>query len=131
MLRSRKSDGSGARTRPSLEILVCQGLAVAASIWLGLAAAWGFGAPLASGHYGSMGGMGIAAENSLRWRIIGPVPEYVAQQPPPGAYYCHHPWGVFWDLVPLVWLFGHHDWILWLPAVVMSACMPLLLYGIG
>jgi hypothetical protein len=112
-------------------VRVCRALGIAATIWMALVAAWGFAAPLGGGHYGSMGAMGIAAENMLRWHIIGPVTEYVAQAPSPGAYYCHHPWGVFWDLVPLLAIFGHHDWVLWLPAILMSSLLPLLLYRIG
>src|SRR3954465_5905682 len=111
---------------PALVSRVCRALAIAATVWFALAAAWGFGASLGGGHYGAMGSMGIAAENILRWHVIGPVMEYVGQPPPPASYYCHHPFGVFWDLVPLVFLFGHHDWVLWLPALVMSALMPLL-----
>jgi hypothetical protein len=99
--------------------------------WFALAALWGVGGLLGAGHVGSMGGMGAAAENILRWHIWGPVVSYPPSQPSPADYYCHHPWGLFWGLVPLIKIFGHHDWVLWIGAVAMSAATPPLLYSIA
>jgi len=110
---------------------VALGSAVVASVWFALATAWGIAGPLDTGHYAAMGGMGVAAENMLKWHIFGPVLSYAAHPPQPSEYYCHHPFGVFWILVPFVAVFGHHDWVLRMPALLMSSLTPPLLYGIG
>jgi hypothetical protein len=106
-------------------------VATGASVWFALAAAWGMFGPLPVGHYGTMGGEGIIGENMIHWHIWGPVWDYVTSQPPPSAYYCHHPWGGFWIQAVLSAIFGHHNFVLPLPAVLMSAATPPLLYGIG
>ncbi|HZO14647.1 MAG TPA: glycosyltransferase family 39 protein [Polyangiaceae bacterium] len=106
-------------------------LTAVATAWFTLAAAWGlFGPPLA-GHYASSASVGIIAENMLRWHIWGPVWEYTTAPPSPAQYYCHHPWGIFWTTAAFMNIFGRHDFICRLPAVLLSAATPPLLYLLG
>ena len=83
-------------TDGALEARVSRAVALVATVWFALAAAWELFGPLLAGHYASSASVGIIAENMLRWKIAGPVWEYTAARPPPSAYYCHHPWGIFW-----------------------------------
>jgi 4-amino-4-deoxy-L-arabinose transferase-like glycosyltransferase len=102
-----------------------------ASVWFALAAAWELFGPVLAGHYAAAGGMGIMAENMLRWHIAGPVWEYTTTRPSPSLYYCHHPWGTFWTTAALMKVFGRHDFVCRLPAVLLSAATPPLLSAIG
>lgn len=114
-----------------LELRVARAVAIVASTWFALAAGWELFGPLLAGHYASSASMGIIAENMLRWHIPGPVWEYTTTRPGPDAYYCHHPWGIFWTTVPFVKLFGHHDFVCRMPPLLLSAITPPLLYAIG
>ncbi|WP_437903781.1 glycosyltransferase family 39 protein [Sorangium sp. So ce327] len=102
-----------------------------ATAWFALAAAWEMFGPVLAGHYASSASVGIIAENMLRWKIPGPVWEYTASRPPPGMYYCHHPWGIFWTTAAFMKVFGRHDVICRLPAILLSAATPPLLYALG
>jgi 4-amino-4-deoxy-L-arabinose transferase-like glycosyltransferase len=124
---SRALEGAGS----SLAERIAPWVAVVASVWFALAAAWGLFGPIPAGHYGTMGGEGIIGENMVRWHILGPVWDYVSTPPTPAQYYCHHPWGGFWIMGIVSAIFGHHDFVLPLPAVLMSAATPPLLYAIG
>src|SRR5690349_20439884 len=118
-------------SRETLAERIAPWVAAVACSWFALAAAWGLFGPIVAGHYGTMGGEGIIGENMVRWRILGPVWSYVSTHPTPDQYYCHHPWGGFWIQAIFCAIFGHHDFVLPLPAVLMSAFTPPLLYGIG
>ncbi|WP_437973978.1 glycosyltransferase family 39 protein [Sorangium sp. So ce295] len=102
-----------------------------ATAWFALAAAWEMFGPVLAGHYASSASVGIIAENMLRWKIPGPVWEYTASRPAPGMYYCHHPWGIFWTTAAFMKVLGRHDVICRLPAVLLSAATPPLLYALG
>ncbi len=102
-----------------------------ASVWFALVAAWELFGPVLAGHYAAMGGNAIIAENMLRWHIPGPVWEYTAARPSPAMYYCHHPWGIFWETAAAMEVFGRHDFVCRLPAVLLSAATPPLLSAIG
>jgi hypothetical protein len=102
-----------------------------ATAWFLLAAAWECAGPLLAGHYASTASVGIIADNMLRWHIPGPVWEYTATRPPPSAYYCHHPWGIFWTQALFTWLFGRSDLVCRLPPILLSLATPPLLYAIG
>ncbi|WP_437524388.1 glycosyltransferase family 39 protein [Sorangium sp. So ce726] len=102
-----------------------------ATAWFALAAAWEMFGPVLAGHYASSASVGIIAENMLRWQIPGPVWEYTASRPAPGMYYCHHPWGIFWTTAAFMKVLGRHDVICRLPAVLLSAATPPLLYALG
>ncbi|MEJ7729114.1 MAG: glycosyltransferase family 39 protein [Polyangiaceae bacterium] len=102
-----------------------------ATVWFLLAAAWECAGPLLAGHYASTASVGIIADNMLHWRIPGPVWEYTAARPPPSAYYCHHPWGIFWTQALFTWLLGRSDLVCRLPPILLSVATPPLLYAIG
>lgn len=119
-----------ADAHPRIELLarVVAGLA---TLWFAGAAAWEMFGPLASGHWASNAAIGIAAENMWEWKIIGPIANYLVERPTPRSYYCNHPWGIFWTTAPFVKVIGHHAVACRLPAILMSALSPPLLYGIG
>ncbi len=108
-------------------------VAALASVWFLFAAAWGLFAIPGGGHLGSgSAGNVMAAEQILRWHIVYPAWDwYTGTVPPKGDYICHHPFGQYW--VPAVFLlvFGHRDFVVRLPAVLMSTAIPPLLYGIA
>ena len=108
-------------------------VAVLASTWFAFAASWGmFGIP-GGGHIGA-GGAGnvMAAEQMIKWKIIYPAWDwYSGVRPVEGNYLCHHPFGQYYVPAVLYWLFGHHDVLVHLPATLMSAAIPPMLYGIG
>ena len=120
-----------ARTPPIDRI--ARWVAIAASSWFAFAAAWGmFGIP-GGGHIDA-GGAGnvMAGEQMIRWRILYPAwGWYTGSRPTPPGYLCHHPFGQYYVPAALYAIFGHHDVLVHLPAVLMSAAIPPLLYGIG
>jgi 4-amino-4-deoxy-L-arabinose transferase-like glycosyltransferase len=99
-----------------------------ACVFFALAAGWGIGGPIGAGHYAAMTSEGIMAENMWRYHILGPVWWYPDRIPTPADYYCHHPWGLFYITAILYKLLGHRDFILPLPALVMSTATPVLIY---
>ncbi len=109
-------------------------VAMVASVWFAFTAVWGmFGIP-GGGHIGAgSAGNVMAAEQIVRWRTIYPLWRwYESAWPDPRAEaLCHHPFGQYWVPAFLYWLFGHRDFIVHLPAALMSAAMPPLLYGIA
>ncbi|UQA58946.1 ArnT family glycosyltransferase [Polyangium aurulentum] len=113
------------------EARIARVVTVVATAWFALAAAWEMFGPLLAGHYASSASMGIIAENMLRWGIVGPVWEYTTTKPTPDMYYCHHPWGIFWVTTAFMKIFGRHDFVCRLPAIVLSAATPPLLAALG
>jgi hypothetical protein len=109
-------------------------ITVAASVWFAFAAGWGmFGIP-AAGHIGAgSAGNVMAAEQSVKWRTLYPLWDWYGRDRPDihMAALCHHPFGQYWIPAFLYWIFGHHDFIVHLPAFLMSAAIPPLLYGIA
>jgi 4-amino-4-deoxy-L-arabinose transferase-like glycosyltransferase len=124
-------DHEGLPAADPRELRVARIVTAAATAWFVIAAAWELFGPILAGHYAAMGGMGIIAENVLRWHIPGPVWEYTTRKPGPELYYCHHPWGTFWTTALLVKLFGRHDVVCRLPAILLSAATPPLLHAVG
>jgi len=108
-------------------------LGIFASIWFAFTAWWGEGQIPAGGHIG--GGAAattMLAEASIRWRTIYPLFDwYASKNPYPGAAYCHHPFGQYWASSIALLLFGHRDFVVELPAAVMSTLTVPLLYKIG
>ncbi|MGO9833354.1 MAG: ArnT family glycosyltransferase [Polyangiaceae bacterium] len=106
-------------------------VAAAASVWFAFAAAWGLFASVNKGHNGSgSSGTLLMAEVILRWHTLYPSwALYGLTHPTPADYYTHHPFGVFYLAVPFLAVIGHHDCLVRLPAVLMSAATPPLLYG--
>ena len=124
-------DADGLPIVPAIEERVARAVAMAATLFFVACACWEIGGPLLAGHYASSASLGIIAENMWKWGIVGPVWEYTAARPPPSAYYCHHPWGIFWTTALLMKVFGRHDFVCRLAPVLLSAATPPLLYGIG
>lgn len=112
---------------------IARGVALTASVFFALAAAWGSFGMLLGGHIGAgHSAVAMMAERIVEWKT--PYPSfgwYAPTAPTKGDYYCHHPFGMYWLEVPLLWLFGHRDFVVPLPAVLMSAATPPLLFGIG
>jgi len=102
-----------------------------ATLFIATVGLWEISGPFGAGHYSAATAVATAGENMLRFHILAPVASYVAGPPAPADYYCHHPFGVFWTAASFVGLFGHHAWVCRLPAVLMSAAMPRLVYGAG
>jgi 4-amino-4-deoxy-L-arabinose transferase-like glycosyltransferase len=131
-LRDPLPIGPDGRPEASIaETRLAFGVALAASLFFALAAAWELFGPLLAGHYASSASMGIIAENMRRHGIAGPVWEYTSAPPTPAQYYCHHPWGIFWTTTGFFALFGRHDFVCRLPAVLLSAATPPLLHALG
>ena len=124
-------DPDGLPIAPEIEERVARIAAWIASVFFLACAAWEIAGPLLAGHYASSASVGIIAENMWKWRILGPVWEYTAARPGPEAYYCHHPWGIFWTTALLMKVLGRHDFVCRLAPVLLSAATPPLLYGIG
>jgi hypothetical protein len=106
---------------------------VAASVWFAFAAGWGlFGIP-GDGHIGAgSAGNVMAAESIVRWKILYPAFDPLnGAAPAKSTYLCHHPFGQYYIPALFLWLFGHRDFVVHLPAALMSAAMPPMLYGIG
>ena len=119
--------------RRPLSDRVALGVVVVATAWFACSALWGmFGLP-GGGHLGSGTIASIASSEAiLRWKIPWPSWDwYSATPPPPSTYACHHPYGVFYLPLPLLWLLGHHDYVLALPGAMLSTLSPPLLYGIA
>ncbi|HEY4013504.1 MAG TPA: glycosyltransferase family 39 protein [Polyangiaceae bacterium] len=101
--------------------------------WFAFAAFWGLFRIPASGHLGAGStAQSMAAEQIVRWHILYPAWDwYLDVEPPKSVYICHHPFLQYYVPAIFVWLFGHKDFIVGLPAALMSTAIPLLLYGIG
>ncbi|WP_438015360.1 glycosyltransferase family 39 protein [Sorangium sp. So ce315] len=127
----RPTDLRGLPRASRLESRAALAVTAIATAWFALAAAWEMFGPILAGHYASSAGVGIIAENMLRWKIAGPVWEYTASRPPPEMYYCHHPWGIFWTTAGFMQVLGRHDVVCRLPAILLSAATPPLLHAIG
>lgn len=126
--RMRSEGRSHASPRLSSVEAVARALAIIGCVFFALSACWGIGGLIGAGHYAAMSSYGIIADNMLRWGTVGPVWDYVASPPSRADWYCHHPFGTFWTSTALRALLGRHDWLLPLPAVLMSAATPPLLY---
>jgi hypothetical protein len=87
----------------------------------------------AAGHLGAgNAGTFMAAEQMIRWHILYPARSwYTGIRPEGAALMCHHPYGQYYVPAALYWLFGHHDYLIHVPAVLTSAAIPPLLYGIA
>jgi hypothetical protein len=86
------------------------------------------GAPFAAGHYAASSAVALAGENMWHHGVLAPVARVLNGAPTNSDFYCHHPFGIFYTAAIFSALFGHHDWVARLPAVLMSTAMPWLLY---
>src|SRR5437763_15466478 len=103
--------------RPSAE-LVGGVLSAAAVLWVFLVAVWGVNATFPEGHFASEANIGIAGLQMNRWGILYPAFPLTDHPPPASTYYMHHPLGIFWMAGLLIKIFGAHNWVLRLPAIV-------------
>jgi hypothetical protein len=79
----------------------------------------GIDAPFAGGHFASSAGIGVCADNMWRLHTFLPVLGYLdGSGIATSSYYMHHPLGVFWTVAALGKVFGFHNWVLRLPAVI-------------
>lgn len=115
----------------ALEVRVSRIAAAIATAWMALVASWEMLGPVLAGHWAAAASMGIIAENMLRWGIVGPVWDYTETRPGPEMFYCHHPWGIFWVTAFFMKIFGRHDVVCRLPAIVLSTLTPAILYALG
>ncbi len=102
-------------------------------MWFAFCAFWGIAAMPTAGHLGAGSAVStMIAEASLQWHTVYPLWDwYRVVDPYPAAVYTHHPFGVYWMSAVFVKLLGHRDIVCNLPAAMMSASMPPLLYRIG
>lgn len=108
-------------------------VALGACVWFAFAAAWGMFQIPGAGHinagscatsgFSEVIARGLSAYPSNQWYLPG--------KPAPVSYYCHHPLGVYWLSALCDALFGHRDFVVHLPPVLLSFAIPPLLYGIG
>jgi len=67
----------------------------------------------------------------IRWHSLYPGRSwYTGIRPEGAALMCHHPYGQYYVPAILFLLFGHHDALIHLPAVLLSTAIPPLLYAI-
>src|SRR5262245_11070361 len=130
-LSARFDDGEGLPAAPRDVELGARIVTLLSTLFVAGVAFWEIGAPFGAGHYAAATAVTTGGENMLRFGIIGAVPRYLPDPPAPADYYCHHPWGIFWTAALFVGVFGHHDFVCRLPAVLMTSAMPFLLYGAG
>lgn len=124
-------DGEGLPAAPPAMVRAGNALAWLATSFIALVGLWEIAGPFGAGHFSSQTAIALAGENMLRWRTLAPVESYLSGPPAPSDFYCHHPFGIFWTAALFSWLFGHHYWVCRLPALLLSACMPRLIYGAG
>lgn len=108
-------------------------IALGACLWFAFAAAWGMFLIPGAGHInaGSSATAGFS-EPIARGQSAYPSNQwYLPGKPPAVSYYCHHPLGTYWLSALCDALFGHRDFVVHLPPVLLSFAIPPLLYGIG
>ena len=108
-------------------------VAVAASVFYALAAAWDAFAPLAAGHHAAMAASAIAGENMVQRHVFEVAQNYYAYDGPPhdADLFCHHPYGTAVLEALAYKLVGHHWVTNRLPAIVCSALSAPLVYALG
>ncbi len=127
----RFDDGTGLPAATPAAERTGQILSWVATLFILCVGLWEIGGPFGAGHYAASTAVALGGENMLRFGVSAPVPTVIVGPPGPTDFYCHHPFGAFWTAAAFSWLFGHHDWVCRLPAVLISAAMPRLIYGAG
>ncbi len=104
-----------------------------ATVWFILAAAWGIDAVPGGGHLGSSGSaVAMFGEHIVKWHTFYPLYGwYGTTKPGLESAYCHHPFGVDWSAAFFAFFFHHRDFLISLPAVLMSGATVPLLAGVG
>jgi hypothetical protein len=127
--RSRFDDGGGLPPATRAAERAGDAAAWLAALFVALVGTWEITGPFAAGHYTASTAVVTGGENMLRWHVLAPVTSYTLGPPSQADFYCHHPFGLFWTGALFSALFGHHDWVCRLPAVLMTALMPRLVFG--
>jgi hypothetical protein len=111
---------------------VALAVVVVATAWLGFTAVWGMAGIPGGGHIGAgNAGTFMAGEQMIRWHSLYPGRSwYTGIRPEGAALMCHHPYGQYYVPALLYLVFGHHDVLIHLPAVLLSTAIPPLLYAI-
>jgi 4-amino-4-deoxy-L-arabinose transferase-like glycosyltransferase len=137
MTGGSEQSAAGSRSRWRLRATPLEqaayGVVALACAWFAFTAFWGIAAIPETGHLGggSAGNM-MAAEQILRWHIVYPAWGWYDGTPPTKVQYmCHHPFGQYWVPAVFRWVLGHHDYVVRLPAALMSTAIPPLLFGIA
>ena len=116
-------------SRPALAF--GQTLALLATVWMVAVASWEIAAPFGPGREAVSAAVTLAGENMLRWGTALPVTEHTLSTPTTENVSFEHPVGVYWTAALIQAVFGHHDWVARLPALLFSALTPGLLYALG
>lgn len=108
-------------------------MALGACLWFAFAAAWGMFQIPGAGHInaGSSATAGFSEPIARGLSLYPSNQWYLPGRPPPSSYYCHHPLGIYWLAALCDAIFGHRDFVVHLPPVLLSCAIPPLLYGIG
>jgi hypothetical protein len=125
------SDPRGLPRASRLALSVGQTLALLATVWMVAVAVWEIGAPFGHGREAVSASVTLGGENMLRWGTALPVTEHTLAPPTTENVSFEHPFGVYWTAALFRWLFGHHDWVCRLPALLFSALTPGLVYALG
>lgn len=92
---------------------------------------WEITSPLAGGHNAAGAAFAVAGEEMARWGTFLTVFNYSPAPPGPEVAYAHHPWGLTLISALVFKLIGH-GWVATrLPAALLSALTPPLLYRVG
>ncbi len=124
-------DGSGLPAASRREERLSLALAALASVAFALVAFWEIASPFGAGHFAAASSVALAGENMLRFKTVLPIIDLPLEPPTTRDCYCHHPFGIFWTSAAFVALFGHHDFVARLPAALLSAATPPVLYWLG
>jgi 4-amino-4-deoxy-L-arabinose transferase-like glycosyltransferase len=129
--QARFDDGEGLPPAGLAAERTGNALAWSAAAFIFAVGLWEINGPFGAGHYSASTAVAVAGENMWRWETWAPVLSYTLGPPGPSDYYCHHPFGVYWVAALFAKAFGHHAWVVRLPAVLMSALLPRLVHGAG
>lgn len=122
---------SAAEVRELLTLWAPRVLVAFATVWLTFAAAYDNLGIRDIGHMGgALGANYMASEAMAKGLAWYPSLDFLGDRvPPPATAYCHHPWGTYFIAALDMKLFGARDWAMSLPAILMSAATPYLIYA--
>ncbi len=106
-------------------------MAVVAWVTFACVGLWEITAPLAAGHHAAGASFVIGGEEMARWKSFTTVFNYYPTTPGPEVAYAHHPWGLTIISALLYKIVGHGWLATRLPAVLVSAMTPPLLYRVA
>lgn len=130
-IRRSFCDPRGLPAASRLSLAVGQALALASTLWLFCVGLWEIDAPFGPGREQLSATLTLAGDNMLRWGTALPVLEPRLSPPTTADVNLEHPFGVYWMAAAFRALFGHEAWVCRLPAVLLSALSPALLYALG